>query len=168
MTLEQRDVAESTGYWYDAGAVERGIAVLNALRAYRTAEQAMRKRTRDSMGMGDTDLAALRLLLAAERTGTSVSPGDLAKRLGITGASVSVMLDRLEKSGHVERRADPNDGRRVVVVATISSDSEVRETLGGMHVAMMDVAQSLDPDEAEAVERFLRRMTAAVSELHPH
>ena len=44
----------SPGYWYTrdtAAAVE----VLNALRDYRASEAAMRRRTRSSMGMGETD-----------------------------------------------------------------------------------------------------------------
>ena len=120
------------------------------------------------MGLADADLAALRYLLAAEQRGQRVSPSDLARRLEISNASVSVMLDRLERSGHVERRADPDDGRRLIVVTTLASDSEVRATLGEMHTAMMDVAESLTPEEAQVVERFLRRMADAVSVVSQH
>jgi len=163
VTLEKAQ-EDRTGYWYgDPSQVAKAIDVLNALRAYRSSEQAMRKRTRDSMAMGETDLSALRFLLAAEKHGRKVSPSDIAKRLEISTPSVTAMLDRLERSGHVERRPDPDDGRRLIVVATVDSDSEVRSTLGEMHVAMMDVAEELSPQEAAVVERFLRRMAEAVA-----
>ena len=64
----------SHGYWYgDDGSHRDAVQVLEALRAYRAAETAMRRRTRDSMGMGETDLLALRHLLEATRAGRPLS-----------------------------------------------------------------------------------------------
>ncbi|GMA32099.1 hypothetical protein [Litorihabitans aurantiacus] len=54
-----------SGYWYPSDEVEP-VEVLSLLRRYREAERAMRARTRDSMGMGETDLIALRFLLRAK------------------------------------------------------------------------------------------------------
>ncbi|PVZ96328.1 MarR family transcriptional regulator [Amnibacterium flavum] len=125
----------------------------------------MRRRTRESMRMGETDLAAIRYLLAAQRRGQNVSPKDLAANLDISSASVSVMIDRLEKSGHVSRRRHPTDGRGVVVVATEDSETEVRETLGIMHARMLAVAESLSPAETAAVARFLTEMAVAIEDL---
>lgn len=156
----------SAGYWYPEDEL-RAIDVLNALRAYRSAETAMRKRTRASMGMGETDLSALRFLLAAARTGRTVSPKDLAARLEISTASVSVLIDRLERSGHVRRLRSPTDGRGVIVEATVGTDSEVRETLGAMHSRMHEVADGMAPEDARAVVEFLRRMTDAVNSVDP-
>lgn len=155
---------ETSGYWYPESA-PTAVDALNALRRYRTAELAMRKRTRSSMHMGDTDLAALRYLLEMQKRGRPVSPKDLAKRLEISSASVSVMLDRLAASGHVTRKPHPTDGRAVVVVATENSESEVRETLGEMHTRMLEAAESLDPAQTEAVVTFLTRLAAAIDEV---
>ncbi len=152
-----------TEYWYPESAeADRAIGVLNALRAYRSAEVAMRKRTRDSMGMGETDLSAIRYLLESERRGSAVTAKDLARRLEVTSASVTALIDRLVASGHVRRDQHPTDRRCVVIVPTHDSDAEVRETLGRMHVAMMEQAESLTSDEAHVVERFLRGMTDAL------
>jgi DNA-binding MarR family transcriptional regulator len=155
------DTSAASGYWYPEGNVG-SVDVLNALRAYRTAEQAMRKRTRSSMGMGETDLSALRILLGAQRAGRTMSPKELAARLEISSASVTTMLDRLEKSGHLRRRRSETDGRAIIVEPTIGSDDEVRQTLGAMHTRMHDVADSLNPAEAAAVVGFLRRLADAV------
>ncbi|BDI21286.1 MarR family winged helix-turn-helix transcriptional regulator [Herbiconiux sp. L3-i23] len=160
------DERGASGYWYPDDDL-RAVDVLNALRAYRSAESAMRKRTRSSMGMGETDLSALRYLLAEARAGRTVSPKDLAVRLEISTASVSVLIDRLEKSGHVVRRRSPTDGRGVIVEATPSTEAEVRGTLGAMHGRMHEVADSMTPEEARAVVHFLRRMTAAVDSIDP-
>jgi DNA-binding MarR family transcriptional regulator len=150
-------------YWYPESAeADRVIGVLNALRAYRAAEVAMRKRTRDSMGMGETDLSAIRYLLEAERRGHAVTAKDLARRLEVSAASVTALIDRLVESGHVRRDPHPTDRRSVVIVPTHDTDTEVRETLGRMHVAMMEQAESLSSEEARVVERFLRGMARAL------
>lgn len=153
----------SSGYWYEPDATRiASVDVLNLLRRYRAADQEMRRRTRDSMGMGETDLLALRYVLRAEREGEVLTPGTLAKRLGISTASTTVLIDRLERSGHLARRPHPSDRRSLVVVSTTDSDAEVRQTLGRMHRAMIDVADSLEPQELVAVARFLSGMIEAV------
>ena len=73
--MSTQEITEASGYWFpDDDATQRGVAVLNALRRYRAAETAMRRRTRDSMGMGETDLLAVRFLLQAQRSGTAGEP----------------------------------------------------------------------------------------------
>ena len=57
-----RDSGTTSGYWYP-GHFPEPVDVLNLLRRYREAERRMRLRTRGSMGMGETDLIAVRLLL---------------------------------------------------------------------------------------------------------
>jgi len=152
----------SSGYWYAADDTSRGVAVLNALRDYRASEAAMRRRTRSAMRMGETDLLAIRHLLKQQGLGASVSPKDLAAYLSISSASTTVLIDRLVRSGHVERRPHPTDRRALVIVPTDASDSEVRATLGDMHQRMIGVAESLSPDEAAIVLGFLDRMREAV------
>jgi DNA-binding MarR family transcriptional regulator len=158
------------GYWYPVVESEAlsGVDVLNAFRKYRSAEVAMRKRTRDSMGMGETDLLALRYLLQAQQSDRFLSPRDLARVLGISSASVTVLIDRLVKSGHVERRSNPDDRRSIVVVATPGSDEEVRATLGVMHKRMMDAAEALTPEQAMVVHRFMEEMREAVDLVPAH
>jgi DNA-binding MarR family transcriptional regulator len=154
------------GYWYTkdcAAAVE----VLDALRDYRASEAAMRRRTRSSMGMGETDLLALRHLLQAEAAGRTMGPKELAARLGITSASVTTLIDRLAKSGHLRRERHPTDGRALILRATAGSDREVRATLGLMHARMLEAAQSLSPEEARTVITFLHRMRGAVDAIDP-
>ena len=89
-------------------------------------------------------------------------PKDLSQFLGITSASTTSLIDRLVSSGHVRREAHPSDRRSVVVVPTVESDTEVRETLGAMHRRMMTVAESLSAEEARIVVAFLQRMADAI------
>lgn len=157
---------EGSGYWYGPdGQLDYGAAVLKSLRDYRAAETIIRRSTRDSMGMGETDILALRYLLRAQASGKTVVPKDLSQFLGITSASTTSLIDRLVSSGHVRREAHPSDRRSVVVVPTVESDTEVRETLGAMHRRMMTVAESLSAEEARIVVAFLQRMAEAIAVL---
>src|SRR3712207_6815967 len=123
------DPVDAAHYWYGADDRLPSAAVLESLREYRAAEAAMRRRTRESMGMGESDLLALRYLLRAEKEQRLVTPKDLADYLGISTASTSVLLNRLEKSGHIVRTPHPTDRRALVVTSTGAADSEVRATL---------------------------------------
>jgi DNA-binding MarR family transcriptional regulator len=151
----------STGYWYP-DRVQRGVEILNALRDYRDAESDMRRRTRSSMKMGETDLLAIRFLLQEQKRGNDVTPKELAARLDISSASTTVLIDRLVASGHVERQPNPADRRSIIVVPTGHTDDEVRATLGSMHRRMMSVVESLGEQEAAVILGFLREMRKAV------
>ncbi|MFF1831267.1 MarR family winged helix-turn-helix transcriptional regulator [Paenarthrobacter sp. NPDC058040] len=153
------------GYWY--GRESAAVDVLNALRDYRSAEAAMRRRTGSSMGMGETDLLALRYLLENERVGRDVGPKELATRLGITSASMTSLVDRLVKSGYVVREPHPTDRRALVLRPTEGSDQEVRKTLSGMHRRMLEVASSLSRGESLVVVDFLRRIREAIEDVDP-
>ena len=151
-------------YWYPEGHAPSAVDVLNLLRRYRAAETAMRARTRSSMHMNETDMLALRHLLRSQQRGELVRQRDLSDLLDISSASVTALVDRLERSGHVERTPHPSDRRSTVVVASAASDREVRETLGDMHERMMAVVDGMTPDQLAAVGAFLAGMVAAVEE----
>lgn len=154
----------SSGYWYEGRESVSSVEVLNLLRQYRAEENAMRARTRGSMGMGETDLLTLRFLLKAQREGQVVLQRSIAEFLGISSASVSVMIDRLVASNHVERHPHPTDRRATVILATEESEREVRATLGAMHQRMINIVDDLEQSELDAVAKFLAGMISAVGE----
>ncbi|GGI37282.1 transcriptional regulator [Cnuibacter physcomitrellae] len=163
MVTERTD---GSHYWYGQTDQERGRRVLEAMRAYRAADSAMRRRTQEAMGMGENDLLAMRYLLRSQQQGKDVAPKELAQYLGISSASVTALLDRLERSGHLRREPSPFDRRGLIVVPTVSSDEEVRKTLGDMHERMIAVASELDPDTALAVVDFLDRLRESVDTIY--
>src|SRR5215211_6458029 len=61
--------------------------------------------------MHPTDMRALVVLLAAAREGRTMPPGRLGAELNRTSASMTALVDRLERSGHVQRVRDPCDRR---------------------------------------------------------
>jgi len=151
--MENSEEFTRSGYWYPDAESASTVDVLNLLRRYRSAETAMRARTRISMKMNETDLVALRFLLREQRAGRIVRPIDIARMLDISTASTTTLIDRLEKGGHAG-----------VVVPTVSSDDEVRDTLGAMHRRMLALVDEMSDRERAVVTRFLAGMTSAIEE----
>jgi DNA-binding MarR family transcriptional regulator len=147
----------------DDSDLDQIVAVLNAIRTWREADQRMRLATRSDMEMNETDMRALRYLIAAESSRADVSPRMLAEYLGISSASTTKALDRLSGSGHVTRSPHPEDGRAVIVRVTPKTHEDVRRTLGRRHEAMFAVAAQLAPEEREIVIRFLSDLSAVAS-----
>jgi DNA-binding MarR family transcriptional regulator len=159
----------ATHYWYsDDAERERSVAVLEAMRTYRAAESAMRRRTQVSMGMGENDLLALRYVIMAQQAGRSIGPKELTSYLGISSASTTVLLDRLERSGEMRRENSPFDRRALILVPTATTDEEVRAALGDVPERMVEVASALTPEQARVVIDFLRGMREAVDEIDAH
>lgn len=164
--MSQVQAERTPGYWYaDDSKTQQGVDVLTALRQYRAAEVAMRRRTRTSMGMGETDILAIRYLVESQKSGRLVTAKVLAERLEISTPSTTALIDRLEKSGHVRRENHPTDRRAVVVRPTDTTHDEVRHTLGSMHERMIEVAEGLDRRSAQAVIEFLTGMRDAVDRI---
>ncbi|WP_299166570.1 MarR family winged helix-turn-helix transcriptional regulator [uncultured Arthrobacter sp.] len=163
MSTSPQALPRTPGYWY--GLSSEGKDVLDALREYRAAESAMRRRTRSSMGMNETDILALRHLFEAQQDGREVSPKELAARLGISSASTTTLIDRLARTGHVRRKPHPKDRRALVLEATSEADCELRQAMGNMHTKMMEVAGTLSTEDAAVVVDFLTRMRDAVDSI---
>lgn len=151
-------------YWY-AEDDARSTSVMEAMRAYRAAEVAMRRRTQQAMDMGENELLVLRFLARARQHGESVTPAVLSRYLGITSASTTALLDRLEKSGHVTRAPNPADRRSVIIASSEKSDEEIRHTLSAMHERMMGVVRGMSAADRETVIGFLDAMRDAVDEI---
>ncbi|MFE3260899.1 MarR family winged helix-turn-helix transcriptional regulator [Nocardia sp. NPDC059091] len=77
------------------------------------------------LGVNRTDLRCLEVLVRGEST-----PGALAAELGLTSGSVTTMLDRLAKLGHVTREPEPGDRRKVLVRITPATMARAWEIYG--------------------------------------
>lgn len=65
----------------------------------------------ERIGINVTDLNCLNILALSRR----MTAGELARETGLTTASITGALDRLEEAGFVRRERDPHDRRRVIV-----------------------------------------------------
>jgi len=113
----------------------------------------------DRLGLGDTDLTALDELV---RSQSPLGPVELGQRLGIRSASATVLVDRLQAAGHLERRPDPVDRRRVSLHPTASALVDLREVLSPVIESVRRIAADLPPEQMRTILRFLAEVTTAV------
>lgn len=113
-------------------------------------------------GLGGTDVRALVALLDMERAGVAASPTRLARELRLTTASTTVLLDRLERAGHVRRVARTDDRRRVDVAVTDAAKELGWAFFGPLIAATRGVLEERSTDERAVIDRFLDDLVAAL------
>jgi DNA-binding transcriptional ArsR family regulator len=84
---------------------------LLALRRAGAVMQLLGAASAERIGINVTDLNCLNLLALSGQ----LTAGELARATGLTTASITGVLDRLEEAGFVRRERDAHDRRRVVV-----------------------------------------------------
>ena len=128
----------------------------NALRelqsAISDAELALARR----MHLNPTDLSAMGHLAFAEE---SIGTGELTGRLGISPAATTELVDRLERAGHVLRRRDEKDRRRVRLSPSPSATEEVLAHLSPLLDALDAVIEDVPDEDREVVRRYLAAVT---------
>ncbi|MFF2052199.1 MarR family winged helix-turn-helix transcriptional regulator [Leifsonia sp. NPDC058194] len=143
------------------------VGVLNAIRDWREAEQRLSFESRSKMHLNETDMKALRYIIASMNAEVAVTAGALAEHLHISTASTTKLLDRLEASGHVVRRPHPTDRRAVTVQITPETHREVRRTMGMQHARRFEVVRALTSAERAVVTRFLTDLSETTLVIAP-
>jgi DNA-binding MarR family transcriptional regulator len=90
-----------------------------------------------------------------------LSPTALARRAGVHPATMTGILDRLERGGWVARERDPTDRRAVVVRALHNRTGELMRLYAGMNTAMDQICEGYAEPELELLDAFLRRCALA-------
>ena len=62
-----------------------------------------------------TDFRALLHIMVAETAGRPMTSGDLSQQMGLSGAAITYLVDRLIESGHIRRDSHPADRRKVIL-----------------------------------------------------
>ena len=114
-------------------------------------------------GLSATDVRALVCLLDRERAGVPASPTWLAGQLRVPTASVTALLDRLERAGHVRRTPRSDDRRRVDVLVQDSAKDLGWASFGPLIDATAAVLDRRSPAERAVIDAFLDDMVAAVA-----
>jgi DNA-binding MarR family transcriptional regulator len=101
----------------------------------------------------DVDLGCLDLIA---RYGP-LSPSALARRAGLHPATMTGILDRLERAGWVTRDRDPTDRRAVTLRSRRERTAELVRLYAGMSGSMDRLCAGYQEAELEVVVDFLRR-----------
>jgi DNA-binding MarR family transcriptional regulator len=105
----------------------------------------------------DVDLDCLNLI----DSHGPLSPGALARRAGLHPATITGILDRLERGGWVTRDRDPSDRRGVLIRALSDRNADMMRLYSGMSASMNKLLAGYDDSELELLADFLRRTANA-------
>jgi DNA-binding MarR family transcriptional regulator len=136
----------------DVGEYPVFARVMHAARLY----EAAMSRIAAKRGMSYRDIY---LLMALRRAGRAVTPTELIDELSITMAAITKRIDRLEETGFVQRRRDPDDGRSVRIELTGAGRSLVDDDIrANRQPEFRLVSDEFSPAEAATLTVLLRRL----------
>jgi DNA-binding transcriptional ArsR family regulator len=154
-------VAEQGAAAAGAGAERQRLEgeFLLAMRRNGSIMQLLGQMSAERIGINVTDLNCLNIVALAG----PMTAGELARATGLTTASITGVLDRLEDGGFVRRERDPKDRRRVIV--TLNPGPGLREigpTFGPLVRAWRDAAAGYSDKELRLLLGFQRRFEGIV------
>jgi DNA-binding MarR family transcriptional regulator len=124
----------------------------------------LNRRISGRLELRDGDLDCLELIA---RMGP-VGPSALARAAGLHPATMTGVLDRLEKGGWVARDRDPTDRRSVVLRMRPDRVGEVFALYTGMNKALDTICENYTEEELAVIADFLARASAAGREETAH
>lgn len=131
-----------------------------AVELLRLSEARLARRRQTDCGPSENARAAMRFVLERADSGEGATPSEIASHLGVSGASVTGMLDRLHAGGMIAFAAHPRDRRSKLVVPFDRSTDP--DDVDPVTEKIRTFAKELSPDAAEQVARFLERVRDAV------
>jgi DNA-binding MarR family transcriptional regulator len=109
------------------------------------------------LSLNDVDLDCLDLIALHG----PMSPSTLARRAGLHPATITGVLDRLERAGWVARERDPADRRAISVRAVEGRSPEVHRLYSTMNSSVGQICAGYSGADLELLADFLRRTAAA-------
>ncbi|MFG1777435.1 MarR family winged helix-turn-helix transcriptional regulator [Micromonospora sp. NPDC049051] len=115
-------------------------------------------------GLGATDLQALIAVMDAELAGQPITPGRLGEQLNLSSGSVTALVDRLERAGHIRRDRDTTDRRKVLLHYAERGAALAADFFRPLGRRTDDVMAGFSDDELAVVHRFMSAMTTSMAE----
>jgi DNA-binding MarR family transcriptional regulator len=110
-------------------------------------------------GLNATDLTCLRLLDEEPMTA-----GAISDQVGLTGSSVTAMIDRLEKAGYVVRERDAEDRRRITVRMVTEKVVDIDALYDSQRARMSKLLSKYSANDFAVIADFIEHTTSILTE----
>ncbi|HTS97537.1 MAG TPA: MarR family transcriptional regulator [Streptosporangiaceae bacterium] len=145
----------------DGGQADRrsglNLAIREALRDLSVALSLLNQRIGGHLDLKGTDLQCLDLI---DRRGP-LSPSTLARLAGLHPATMTGVIDRLERGGWIMRERDPADRRGVVLRPVPGRRADLLRLASGMNAEVARICADYSSDDLKVIAAFLRRTAEA-------
>jgi len=111
--------------------------------------------------------AARQALAILDGAGEPLSPTEIARRLIVTTASITSLLDTLQRRGLVERRPDPADRRRLLITITPAAQELVRRFVPEIVALQASVMRDIPEEDRRQFAAVLTRIREAIAAASP-
>jgi DNA-binding MarR family transcriptional regulator len=109
-----------------------------------------------------SDFRALLHVMVAETAGAPITSGELRQRMGLSGAAITYLVDRMMTSGHITRESDPGDRRKVILRYSDSGMATARAFFAPLGTHAHEAMQGLPDDDLSAAGRVFAALIAAM------
>ena len=99
------------------------------------------------------------VLVVLHQHGEGIAPSVLAEKVGVTRATISSMLQRMERDGLVAVKADKADARSKKVKLTRAGNDFMQEILPPHYLRVSKLMEKLSEEEQKEVIRLLHKLT---------
>jgi DNA-binding MarR family transcriptional regulator len=130
-----------------------------ALQRFGLERDRMRAALASQGGISPADLDALEHL---EADGP-LTQRQLGERLSLTSGAVTMLVDRLERTGWVQRRPHPTDRRYVLVELSAAADARTPPALTDYHAMVRAIARAVPARDRAAIHAFLTAAAEAAA-----
>ena len=112
------------------------------------------------VGLASVDLECLDMILLAG----PVTAGQIMEHTKLTSGAVTGLIDRLAKKGYVERAADPQDRRKVIVRIVPEALRPLRDLFAPMAERSAALMRQYSAEELALIAGFVEKGTALALE----
>lgn len=132
------------------------MVVSNLLRSIMHKSRESMKDRAESLGVSPQQARMIAYIAQNEDKG--LIQKDLAEVFQRRGASITSMLQGLEKKGYIERRIPADNERQKNIYVLPKGKAIVNETNEAFYAAEKELVKALDPEEVQALTELLRKI----------
>jgi DNA-binding MarR family transcriptional regulator len=132
----------------------------------RTATELLAEIERPPRQAADLSVSGFQVLAILDGAGEPLSPQTIAEHLLLTSASMTSLLDTLQRRGLIERHPHPADRRKILIHLTDAAQRTVDEQLPAVHAAITEAMADLSGTEREHLLQSLTKIRAGLTRVN--
>lgn len=113
-------------------------------------------------GVSANEFRALLFVMIAETSGLRMTAGDLRKNMGLSGAAITYLVERMAENGHLRREVDPSDRRKVILRYGDHGMAVAREFFAGLREHSHGALAGLPDEDLHAAHRTFGALVSAM------